>query len=450
MAVRMPFQYFTMTTDKSISSDPAPKDMYVGAVSPYALVSALLGQRIDPNSIESVQIISDALQTDYNELFDMKYNSVLYAGLRLNKDNYAEPLSSRDMHELTEDDLETPNLSKIEKVSDLQDIGLKDIPDTQVKQAWFRNGKLNLILHPRHLAAKLSNSDVTRSISELVTPFRRQKQESTPPNSTWRNVFDFLKERTDNNDPVQGAIGNSYLIAAISAVSWADPYTIIHRTRATGHSERTKIHFHSKGGRNDARSADVEVNDDIIINNSSNFPVYCRSSEGGDLYPSLYEKAFAKWITQDSSHHPDITQTAAGDPVKVMAQINNKTPYYYFTSRHSAEDLLGVARSNSVNKKTINPMIAWTHGSGEMYRGSNLVGNHAYTILGWFSLGGKQYFVLRNPWGVTEPMGLNTYPGLMAVHHRIWRPINKIDSNGIFAMEAEAFKRCFAGLGVAK
>jgi hypothetical protein len=313
-----------------------------------------------------------------------------------------------------------------------------------------------------------------------VTPFRRDSKAAwTPPNSTWRDMFEFLQEPTMPlkkpssmlkeiamlkegmfkeaitmyNNPVQGAVGNSWLIAAIFALSWADPYAIVHRTRATGKGKDqvTPIQLHSKGGRNDGRSETVKVSDEVLVNNSNNSPVYCRSSDAADLYPALYEKAFAKWISRDSSDHPDITQTAGGDPVKAMAQMNNRTPHYYLTSSHDAAELFGVVRANCLNSKTINPMTAWTHGSHEMYQGSNLVGNHAYTVLGWARQGGKQYIVLRNPWGVTEPTGLNTYPGLMtSLDVLFWRPITKLSQNGVFAMETEAFKNCFAGMGVAK
>ncbi|CZR68435.1 uncharacterized protein PAC_18334 [Phialocephala subalpina] len=445
-----------MITTKVVSSDPAPKDMRIGAISPYALVEAILGKKVDRNSPESARVISDTLQTDYDELFDMKYDSVLYAGLKLNpKENIAEPASAGDMHTLTEEDLATPDLSKVEKVSDLHGIGLKDVGATRVKQAWMQNGKLNMVLHPHALGRTLSNLAVTRSISELVTRFRRsEKGEWTPPNCTWRNMGDFFKDITEYNDPVQGAVGNSWLIAAIFAVHWADPYAIVHGNRASDTSDTKRvlaIELHSKGGSNDAPTETVKVNYDIAVNNSSNLVVYCRSSDTGEMWPSLYEKAFAKWITRTSSDHPDITQTGSGDPVKAMAQINDKTPHYYFTSSRSANDLQGLVRANCMNFRTINPMTAWTQASDGMYKGSNIVANHAYTVLGWASQGGKQYIILRNPWGVTEPAGLTTYPGLLDFFDMtFWRPADMLDTGGVFALEASAFKNYFAGLGVAK
>lgn len=256
------------------------------------------------------------------------------------------------------------------------------------------------------------------------------------------------------NNPVQGAVGNSWLVAAIFALAWAEPSGIVHRTPATGKREKehtTMIPLYSKGGRNDARSERVKVTDEIVVNNSSHLPVYCHSDDAGDLYPALIEKAFAKWITQDSSDRPDITQLASGDPVKAMAQMNNKTPYYYFMSSRSAEDVCALIRTNCMNFQTVHPMVAWTYGSHNAYTGSTLVGNHAYTILGWTIQGAKAYVILRNPWGITESASLTTYPGLLrSLDAEFWRPIEELHPEGVFALEVESFTSCFAGIGVAK
>lgn len=201
----------------------------------------------------------------------------------------------------------------------------------------------------------------------------------------------------------------------------------------------------------DGPTQTVQVNDEILINNSTNMPLYCRSTHFGDLYPALYEKAFAKWLTRDSSMHPDITQTAGGDPVKAMAQMNDRTPNYYFVESHDIEGLFGVIRSNCMGSMTINPMTAWTVASHEYFRGCNLVGNHAYTILGWASQEGHSYVVLRNPWGVSETTMMSSSPGMISyLTSEFWRPINMIDSNGVFALAMHSFKHCFAGMGVAK
>ncbi|KAK9423559.1 putative Calpain catalytic domain-containing protein [Seiridium unicorne] len=487
---------------REIQPDHPPKDaeVNVGAINPYALVEAMLGHKLDRRTMNVARIISDVLQTDYDELFDMKHDSVLYAGLKLNQqERRVEELKEKEVRLLEERDLVTPDLSRVQRLGDLEKVGLKQLDQTRIKMARIQNGKLRVVLDAESIAHTVSNREVTRTLNELATPFRREKEKRqwSPPNSTWRNVdevvfqhapqrlimdlnrlrlgshnFNNISPNSDCNhvnrfdDPVQGATSNSWLIAAIFSVFWADPSAIhraprqVHRDSGNNrdqqdengnHGRRHQIRFHDKGGRNNGETRTVEVNYEVPINNSSNDPIYCRASGENDIWPALYEKAFAKWISRSNSERPDITQTAHGDPIKAMAQINGREPHYWFTERHEANDLVGVVRHNSVNFKAINPISAFTHPSGHMYRGSNLVANHAYSVLGWTNHGDRQYIIVRNPWGVTEPVGLTAYPGLIdRVEPAFWRPACMLDHEGVLAVEIHAFREYFACIGVAK
>jgi hypothetical protein len=496
--------------------DSPPKNVCVGAANPYALVEALLGRKIDKTSIDVARILSNVLQTDYDELFDMKHKSVLYAGMRLNEDKrQAERLSSKDIKILTENDLITPDLSQVQKLKDIEQVGLKDLGNARVKVCRMQNGKLRLVLHAHQIGRTVSNHELTRSLNDLATPFRHGDNKWMPPNASWRDAYDYFFQMFNRrlineismfhigrpdlmditnlqqnqmlrrgiqyhrfDDPVQGCSTNSWLIAALFSVFWADPCIINRDTRLhSGSSNGGRSHgpcgvfsensddndgrhhqrrylaikFHGQGGDNDNKSRVVEVNYEIPMNNSNNQPLYCRSSDGADIWPSLYEKAFAKWITDTDSEHPDITKTHCGNPVKAMAQINGRTPHYWECNRHHGIDLIGLVRANSVNHKTINPMCAWTHATGQHFRGANIVANHAYSVLGYITQGEHQYIVLRNPWGVTEPQGLTAYPGLISqVDPELWTPAALLDHGGLFALEAEAFKNCFQYIGVAK
>ncbi|KXX82352.1 hypothetical protein MMYC01_201308 [Madurella mycetomatis] len=47
------------------------------------------------------------LQTDYEELLDMRFRSILYAGMKLNdREDMAEPTPAKDIHTLTDRDLD--------------------------------------------------------------------------------------------------------------------------------------------------------------------------------------------------------------------------------------------------------------------------------------------------------------------------------------------------------
>jgi len=481
----------SVLSSKGPEPDSPPKDLHVGCINPYALVEALIGRKVDRCSMSSARILSDVLQTDYDELFDMKHNSVLFAGLKLNREQRkAEEFSDKEIGILNERDLETPDLSRVKKVNDLEKLGMKDISETEVKMARMQNGKLRLVLYAHSMGKKVSNREVTMSLNELALPFRKQKGQWTPPNSSWRDMYenffqcaskrivtdiDRLRMVTDVNrfhighdnyitknkfeDPVQGATSNSWLIAAIFSVFWADPSIINRCTRALSLPNKDEkkrvlaVKFHDKGGQNNSHTATIEVNYEIPINNSDDEPLYCHSSDGCEIWPSLYEKAFTKWMTGGSSDRPDITQTHNGDPIKAMAQINGREPQYFFTDKHPTNELVGLVRSCSVNFKTIQPMCAYTYATGDMYRGSNLVANHAYSVLGWTSTGQNQYqyIILRNPFGVTEPAGLTSYPGLVdRVEPEFWRPASLLDCGGVLALEASFFKQVFACIGVAK
>ncbi|KAI1370571.1 cysteine proteinase [Hypoxylon crocopeplum] len=502
------------------SPDEPPKDVNVGAINPYALVEAMIGHKLDRHALSTARIISDVLQTDYEELFDLKHNSVLFAGLKLNEqDRRAEELSEKEMRILEERDLVTPDLSRVKKLNDLEKIGLKEIGDTRIKMARMQNGKLRLVLDGQSLGRTVGNHDVTETINELALPFRRGKEdrEWTPPNGSWRDMSEtflgsiprrfmtggsplssLLGFGSDRNalreqyihrfdDPTQGASSDSWLIAAIFSVFWANPAMINRSSRLisgggpTDRARRTlSVRFHDKGGRNNADTDTVEVDCQIPVNNSTDMPIYARSSDGYETWPALYEKAFIKWMTRggggggghdgddnrddnnnnrriqdqdQNGDHVDLTQAHNGDPIKAMAQINGREARYYFTEQHSGSELAGLVRSCSVNKRTISPMAAYTHATGDMFRGSNLVANHAYSVLGWVSEGqdDNQYIIVRNPWGVTEPRGLTSYPGLLdRVEPEFWPPAALLDRDGVFSVEVQAFKKYFACIGVAK
>ncbi|KAI0107102.1 hypothetical protein GGR51DRAFT_548456 [Nemania sp. FL0031] len=513
--------------------DPRPEDVFVGCINPFALVENMIGHKIDRQSITAIRIIQDTLQTDYEELFDMKHHSVLYAGLKLNKEERtAEELEEGETKILKEKDLVTPDLSRLERLGDLEDIGMKEMGNVRIKRAGILNNKLHLVLHAHEIARTVGNRDVTQTINDICLPFRRGdngRSSFTPPNSSWRDAREVLMMRnmrrgmiSDYNtlfdyggsreyqavrkfdDPVQGATANSWFVAALFSVYWADPAMINRNTsmqvrfRYGGgngsddegrQQQRFSAKFYDQGGRNNNKTQVVEVDYRVPVNNSSEDFVYCRSSDGMALWPALYEKAFAKWIggggnndnpnrhrhqhhqhgsksigagasvgvSSGSSHnreHVDITQLHNGDPVKAMAQLNGHEPQYFFTDKHEAADLIGLVRGCSVNHRTICPMVAWTHASDSgTYRGCNLVANHAYSVLGWSSVGqgDKQYIIIRNPWGVTEPHGLTSYPGILTrVEPEYWRPASLLDREGVLAVEVNAFKEYFACMGVTK
>jgi hypothetical protein len=259
-------------------------------------------------------------------------------------------------------------------------------------------------------------------------------------------------------DPIQGAVANCYFIAALSSIAWARPYVIAQKTRATGTGQQAfvdMVEFYKNG-----KQEKVEVTELLALQSPGNVFIYARSSEAGEIWPGIYEKAFAKWITKDPGDKPDVLKTAYGDSVGALATLTGLTPNYRSNSELSAHDIWQTVRANSISMKTFNPMVAWTYGTSPSpdvnYGNAHIAANHAYSILGWGYADNQEYIILRNPWGTYEST-LNVSGGDWFAWDQPyyggkgwWRPIHMATPEGIFGLRSDTFKAYFAGFGWVK
>ncbi|WKE66323.1 C2 family cysteine protease [Gallaecimonas kandeliae] len=438
-----------------------------GVINPYALAEYLSGRKINWQQVENIpELLENILQTPYQELFDPKHEGPLYTGLKLTSkgtlDRFHSPIFSAKV-EMAKDDLDIP-IEHLDKVQMLGDLGsrfqVEDVAKIQVQRAELCNPNL-ITLHIRlpekdriQTLARVFTPEMARSIA-LDPELGTSNQDWTPTNASWQDKGRFFNEATEFFDPVQGAVANCYFIAALSAVAWSKPYDIANMTRSKGVGQQqftNMVQFY-KPDSNGQVDKQIEVTDTVPVNNVSGNFIYCRSSEDGELWPALYEKAFAKLVTGTSTDHPQITATAYGDPVHATALLTGKHCHYYGNTSLSADQIWDLVRSNSLSRSTMNPMTCWTYGTapdGLSYSDANIVGNHAYTVLGWDYYCGKKYLVLRNPWGVKDAT-VHTHGGTLYMRDvDWWRPILLTKPDGVFAIEAATFKQYFAGFGVVK
>ncbi|MCL4879221.1 MAG: hypothetical protein KJ064_21370 [Anaerolineae bacterium] len=438
-------------------------------INPYALAELVAGRKIPWKEIpDAPRVLESILDTPYEELFDPKYEGPLYTGLRLNERLELVPVRSPLLDvELKVDvsDLEFP--LTLENIARLADLGPRfntdDVGGIEVKHAEVvgqRYLQLTVRLPERERWQRLARL-FTKDIVEAIAFDPTQKSKSkdwTPPNATWSDPGRFFNEAAEFFDPIQGAVANCYYIAALSAVAWAMPYRIRHLTRATGLAQEqfTNLIQFFKPDSNGQLDKEIEVTDSVPLNTSSGGFIYARSSEDGEIWPAVYEKAYAKLKTGISGDHPDITATGWGDCVWATAQLTGGKRHYYGTPDHSADQLWDIVRGNSISHRTFNPMTCWTYSSGDatekkiVYGDANIVASHCYTVLGWDYRDNRKYIILRNPWGNTEA-GVQTLNSTVWLYDiSWWRPINLTTIDGTFAIEASAFKTYFAGIGVAK
>jgi hypothetical protein len=440
-------------------------------INPYALAELVTGRKIAWKEIPDVpRVLETILQTPYEELFDPKYGGPLYLGLRLNDKMQIEPEHSPLLDvEVNVDvnDLEHTLEIQPSDIRRLADLGPRfstsDVSNIPVKRAELVGQdylRLTIRLPEKERQQRLArvfNKDILQAVT-FDPRIKTLLPDWTPANGTWSDVGQFFSEAAEFFDPIQGAVANCYYIAALSAVAWAKPYYVRHLTRAIGANQQQftdMVRFY-KPDSNGQLDKDVEVTESVPVNTSSGGFIYARSSESGEIWPAVYEKAFAKLKTGISGDHPDITQTAWGDCVLATAQLTGGTRFYYDTQGRSADDLWNLVRGNSLGGRTFNPMTSWTYSSGDasdkkiVYSDANIVASHCYTVLGWAYYNDRKYIILRNPWGNTEAsvQTLNATVWLNDISW--WRPINLTTVDGTFAIEASAFKTYYAGIGVAK
>lgn len=454
------------TTNADTPREPVPNG---AVINPYALAELVSGRRIRWRDVKQPShLLEDILQTPYEELFDPKFGGPLYLGLSLNERQQLVPSRTPlwDVEiKLDATDLERPLDFDFDSIRRLGDLGprfqtedIAGIAVQRVQRLTDQQLTLTLRLPEKGRLERLARV-FNKAILETVvydTKLSGTAKDWTPPNANWQDGGRFFNEAAEFFDPVQGAVANCYYIAALSAVAWASPKRIAHITRATGPAQSSftnMIRFYKPD--NGGLDKEIEVTDTVPMTSGGSY-IYCRSSETGEAWPAIYEKAYAKLKTGISGDHPDITATGWGDCVWATAQLTGGQRYYYDSASRSGSQLWDLVRGNSMSYRTFNPMTAWTYSSGDaserkiVYADANIVASHCYTVLGWAWRDGRRYIVLRNPWGNTEAT-VSTLPSSIWMYDiSWWRPIDLTAVDGTFAIEADAFKTYFAGLGVVK
>jgi hypothetical protein len=387
----------------------------IGVINPYALSEVILGRKVNWKRISDTRkLLEKTLETPYEDLFDPAKSPILYTGVDLPEVQVSKAVTPK----VAAAAAAVASTHAAPVVSGLPHAGMTDL-DVMAAGDW------------------------------------------SPAGAVWKDPGDFFEEGTEFFDPVQGGLGDCYFIAALASVAWARTYAVAQRTRATGHTPQEfvdMIEFYKAAG---TLPEKLEVTEVLPLTGAGGY-FYARSMETGEIWPAIYEKAYAKWKTGATGDRPEYPRIAGGDPVRACSEITGLTRYYYATAGMSANDILMQVKSNSVSCKTFNPMVAWTYSSASVapgninYDNAHLVANHAYSILGWHFANNVNYIVLRNPWGsyeaTTDIVG-GSWVAYDAPYHfgpGFWRNITLGTNDGVFALTVDAFKRYFAGFGLVK
>jgi len=278
-------------------------------------------------------------------------------------------------------------------------------------------------------------------------------------------------------DPVQGGVGDCYLLAACTAIAWVSPHLIPGQAGPAYNYSFANV-------RNDGVTRQVNTNYDLPLD-ASDRCAYGRSTDPQECWLPMVEKAYgiAKGLPGADIGHPDWDQDAGGNPATALTHLAKavnpayastsvmtagKTWAQFYTSIYTRFEPPNNNCLNITVSKTKFPMVAKTYvtaPAGVTYSSDTIVANHSYAVLGLFKSSNKCYIVLRNPYGPTagDPTlatslatGTWTIPTSRyylkggAVNNGIAADsysVNLADNDGTFALDTAVFMTHFQDLG---
>jgi hypothetical protein len=286
------------------------------------------------------------------------------------------------------------------------------------------------------------NVDARRLLTSVLLPAHEGDQSGDweIPDGIWMDKGDYIGDSIERTDPDQGAVGDCYFMAALASVAFTHP-TKIHACSGDGPHPIT---FYT-GLLGAAKT--YSVTEKIPVRSSNQIILYAKSTDSGEMWPAIYEKAYAQYRAGTSSDKPNYSKLSGGSGTKALRHITGWGSDSWSCSSRSGSDLYELVRANSVGGKTKWPMVADTYGvdesipTGGQYDDAGIVANHVYSVFGWMYKDAQKYIVLRNPWAQGEPTS-NVATGT-------WNGMT-LNQGGLFALNATTFQKYFESLGVAK
>lgn len=229
-----------------------------------------------------------------------------------------------------------------------------------------------------------------------------------------------VKGGVSGHDVMQKYLADCYLVAAMAAVARVNPELIEHAftKRSDGTYDVTIYQPRGRG------FAPVKVHIDADLPHNDWYHLqYASGRDEKELWPALLEKAFA-------AKAGSYAAIEGGVPGEAMSWLTGKpSTMIDFQERGVKADQVFEALSQAVKERR--PATASTYGesSNAKYTNSGLYADHAYSVWGVETSGGKKYVQLRNPWGESEPA-------------------NNGRDDGVFKLELSEFMKMYANVEI--
>ncbi len=243
---------------------------------------------------------------------------------------------------------------------------------------------------------------------DLADPRLREKHDNdqhgyTKAGTDERNKLFYYGVKT--TDVIQGAIADCYFVSALSAVA-AEAPELIEKGMVDNGDNTYKVRFFAKENYYSSKYTEkwVTIDGDLPSRAGSDSPMYAKGQKtrggGRELWPALYEKAFAQF----KGGYDKMGE--GGSTAGALEALSGSRVSYASTDTTPDDVLWTKLRQATVGDQA---MAAGTRGKEDedLYKGTRLYAWHAYTVLGAYEKGTgknkKRVVKLRNPWGQTEP-----------------------------------------------
>jgi hypothetical protein len=194
------------------------------------------------------------------------------------------------------------------------------------------------------------------------------------------------------DDPLQGQLGDCYFISSMAAVANSRPELLQKAIKDNGNGTYTVTLWQHDDMDQAPRAVKITV--DAKVPEKYGAPEYVSTRSGKELWPLLFEKAYAKW----KGSYEDIE---GGMGANALSALTGARPGYFPVTSDMKTDTVWNKLKTACAKGGC--VVADSTAFGEQVSG--VIGDHTYTVLGVEEKNGQKLVKLRNPWGEREPSG---------------------------------------------
>lgn len=288
---------------------------------------------------------------------------------------------------------------------------------------------------------------------------------SAVSSDAFTDADELIIDKVSYLDPVQGDVGDCYLISAMIALAWAKKIKLTRRLNSAGFNPPADRSFAWKFHDDTGADGDrTKVTGRLMM--AGNLPRYARSSSPVEDWPSLLEKAYVVQVcganvVQGEPSQPNYksidAMTEGSMPQRAcQALLGGVIQGELLDSNAGRKIFLQDGRLETESGVMSKPVMAWTKmkereeeidpDADDVWETTGLFPRHAYAVLGtMLSNNTVKHVVLRNPHGA------DTDPDRDGYHAGPWDPDGGpsvlLNKDGVFAISRKLFYENFEDIG---